>query len=959
MTGRAGDAQSADSENKTSGRPIAAGLLNLTSGPDNVPPGDINGLSSQTDTIKSFPDHGDLEKAVQDLRGASSPVERAAAARSLGEAGDGLGNVRLIAALFDESAEVREAAQEALARLGDPALANGSQRAVVDVTSEVDTQLSKEARTEPASDEPATVEGELRTLEFKETTASEELPSSTAAPLTTASTSPDSLEEPGPAPVSPFQQPVESQISRTDSTREIGFDDFDAAREVEQLLLEEEAVRKVVEDLESHLLEVATMHTGFEKEARLRSEREGMLRAEGAVRGREAEEARRRFEEEAWKRQSEENDAVRAEQEARQRSEAELNRLAEEEKHLRMEAVKMRLAVEELSRQRALIETARREIREAATHAAATRAREEAEARHKSELAKLRTEEEALRAAVEQLALSRTEIEISRQNGQAEMARLAEERENLAAAAVARNEDAERLRNEAEAANRTAEEQLGNKLDTLRRVAEEITIRRAAVDAALEKAEREAERLGEAQARMRAEDEAREKAQAERLKLEAESIQRLETQQRLLEEARQGAEAERQRLDEELRRQTEAGERHLAELDAARKEAEIASAQRVDQEQKILWQIESLRTADAEARKRIVEAEARQRASEKAYTVTADQVLRVEAQAHARALEEAQILSKLEAARREAADAAQARAEQEKRVREEIEQFRKLEETERPRLGAAILRREEAEALLHQQTERLATEESARLTAERRLRRLVAEGSEPASKDDESVRREPEVLHAVASPERPAATPMETGVNGSPGATSEATPKQDLFADSGDFANVPPTIVSYLKSVDPYKRAAAVAELSRSGGADAFNLITKCFDDHSPHVRNAAARALGQLEPGRGVDLFNRALEEASDQRRRNIGAAIASSGVATEAVGNLDGANREETYNALCMLLIMAKTGEIQPLMRAIEEHEDEEVCRAATKILTLSGQAEMADKALKRRAGNREIVN
>jgi HEAT repeat protein len=165
------------------------------------------------------------------------------------------------------------------------------------------------------------------------------------------------------------------------------------------------------------------------------------------------------------------------------------------------------------------------------------------------------------------------------------------------------------------------------------------------------------------------------------------------------------------------------------------------------------------------------------------------------------------------------------------------------------------------------------------------------------------------------------------------------------------LGDIPPAISSYLHSVDPYKRAAAVAELARSHAKDAFALIARCFDDHSPHVRNAAARALRRLEPDKSVDMFNRALEEASPERKKNIGNAIAASGLASEAINNLVSENRQETYNALSILFVMAKTGEVEPLVEAVEEHENEEVCRAVLKLLTLSGQSELGDAALQRR--------
>ena len=79
--------------------------------------------------------------------------------------------------------------------------------------------------------------------------------------------------------------------------------------------------------------------------------------------------------------------------------------------------------------------------------------------------------------------------------------------------------------------------------------------------------------------------------------------------------------------------------------------------------------------AEAEARKRIVQAESLHQTLENSYINVAEQVQRVEAQAHARAVDEKQILAKLEAARREAEIAAKQTAEREKQVRDEIEQF--------------------------------------------------------------------------------------------------------------------------------------------------------------------------------------------------------------------------------------------------------------------------------------------
>jgi HEAT repeat protein len=490
-------------------------------------------------------------------------------------------------------------------------------------------------------------------------------------------------------------------------------------------------------------------------------------------------------------------------------------------------------------------------------------------------------------------------------------------------------------------------------MEGLRHVTEEISLRRAEVAAAREKADEDSQQLLAAQERMRAAAEVRAQAEEERLQVEAEINQRVETEQRLLAEARRHAQEEQERLDEATRRRKEEEQRRLAELEVARTKAEIESKQRTEKEQQILSQIDSMRIADAETRKRIEEAEVRRRAAEEAYRLVAEKVQRVEAEAHVRAKEEEQILTKLESERRTVAVEAQARAAQEKRIKEEIELFRRLEEEERPRIEAATLQRAEAEARLQQQKDRLKTEDESRLRAEEQLTALEQYHDTATERAPDTEWRESVIAKGAGA--RSASTDELVGVV-SQNAESSVPQQATISLDSDAVSNVPPTVAVYLNSVDPYKRAAAVAELARSHSKDAFSLIANCFDDHSPQVRNAAARALRKLEPNRSVDLFNRALEGGSTERRRNIGRAIAASGVAAEAIDNLVSESREDTYNALSILFVMAKTGEVQPLVKAIEEHHNDEISKAIIKLLTLSGQSELADSALKRRVNGRQ---
>jgi HEAT repeat protein len=166
-----------------------------------------------------------------------------------------------------------------------------------------------------------------------------------------------------------------------------------------------------------------------------------------------------------------------------------------------------------------------------------------------------------------------------------------------------------------------------------------------------------------------------------------------------------------------------------------------------------------------------------------------------------------------------------------------------------------------------------------------------------------------------------------------------------------DTADLPAEIVAGLTSLLSEERVEALAQLTQSGAKATFKLIVDSFADVSPDVRNAAARALYELDPDHSAEPFGRAIEESSVEQGRNIGIALAASGVACRAIEDLGGDSREDAYNSLCLLFAMAKTGEIRPLIKAIEEHPSGEVRRAAVKLLTLNGQSEVDAAAAKRR--------
>ncbi|HEY9404459.1 MAG TPA: HEAT repeat domain-containing protein, partial [Pyrinomonadaceae bacterium] len=219
--------------------------------------------------------------------------------------------------------------------------------------------------------------------------------------------------------------------------------------------------------------------------------------------------------------------------------------------------------------------------------------------------------------------------------------------------------------------------------------------------------------------------------------------------------------------------------------------------------------------------------------------------------------------------------------------------------------------------------------------------------AEPAPIAATTVMESASVEDAQTQPLNYGSSPTVTGAHEeSPrGADIVKADKGLSIADGSDedtYSIIPKGIQLRLASDDSSERAASVLALSRLNTDEAFNQICAAFDDPMEEVRNAAARAIYDLNEDR-ADSFTRALRESPVERRRQIGSALAGSGLAEEAIGNLTGESRDKTYDAFSLLFLMAKAGEVAPLIRAIESHPDNEVRLAVVKLLALSGQHEI----------------
>ncbi len=597
---------------------------------------------------------------------------------------------------------------------------------------------------------------------------------------------------------------------------------------------------------------------------------------------------------------------LRAEEEGR-RAEVEAARLSAENA-LRTEQERWRQMEEETARQRAQKERERIEVE----------AREQAEEAHRRQIA----DQELSRAQEE---LKRMHAMEEARRAEIDAQRLAAHQAHEAGLAGLRGAEEEQARHraeeerhylETESRKKAQEDELRRRAEMGFRAVEEEIERVQARESARLKAAEDSQRLTEEAARRRAEEDARRKA-------EAEALRRAEEEARLRAEieAQMRAEAEqRRKAEEDARRQTEEEARRRAEAEAQRLAAE--DARRLAEE-------EAQRRADEEARRQS-EAAAHLIAKEKARR-------NAEVQAKFQAEEESRLRAEAETRQR---------AELEARIRAEIEAKIRAEEAERHEAEAASRRSEH---------ERIVAEEAAKAAAK----------PEFPFEIERSEVEEPPVVHLETSHVTEIAEWFDVGAENREPVhaieTARLTLPDDHFGSmhddaGGEFApvSVPESyfapdgsalssgLIGRLSSDKPAERAAAVSELPRVGGEKAFHHVSAAFDDQSVEVRSAAARAMFDLQEDRAA-AFTRALREATPERRRKIGSAIAASGLANEAIRNLTGESRDKTYDAFSLLFLMSKAGETQPLMRAIEEHANLEVRLAVVKLLALSGQPDI----------------
>lgn len=152
------------------------------------------------------------------------------------------------------------------------------------------------------------------------------------------------------------------------------------------------------------------------------------------------------------------------------------------------------------------------------------------------------------------------------------------------------------------------------------------------------------------------------------------------------------------------------------------------------------------------------------------------------------------------------------------------------------------------------------------------------------------------------------------------------------------------------------EEVAAMSQLIRVAEQKSLETITEFLEDPSREVRNQAARELYRVNPEFAATFFNSALREGPASRRRTIGAALAGSGLVNDAIQALNSGRQKNAYNTISLLFLVAKAGEVQPLLKLLEDHPSIELRLALIELLALSREASILP-ALKRLAVKRVL--
>ena len=148
-----------------------------------------------------------------------------------------------------------------------------------------------------------------------------------------------------------------------------------------------------------------------------------------------------------------------------------------------------------------------------------------------------------------------------------------------------------------------------------------------------------------------------------------------------------------------------------------------------------------------------------------------------------------------------------------------------------------------------------------------------------------------------------------------------------------------------LNDPDPSVRAAAVAGLGNIDHESVFAPVLISLADDTREVRAAAARSLSSLHFDR-AEAYGRVMKSADFKTLQDFARACVKTGIAAQAVDRLASEDRRHSQEAVALYSVLAKAGELQPIIEIIEKHPEVPVKLAAVRVLSLAGSSDAAPK-------------
>jgi HEAT repeat protein len=144
---------------------------------------------------------------------------------------------------------------------------------------------------------------------------------------------------------------------------------------------------------------------------------------------------------------------------------------------------------------------------------------------------------------------------------------------------------------------------------------------------------------------------------------------------------------------------------------------------------------------------------------------------------------------------------------------------------------------------------------------------------------------------------------------------------------------------------EPAVRSAAVTSLGLINHESVFVHVIAALADEAREVRAAAARSLSRMSFDR-AEGYVRLIETADAETLRRVAVACIKAGMVAQAIDRMISEDRRLAYEAFSLLSLLAKAGEIEPLLAAIADHGELHVRLSLIRLLGATGQPEVAEE-------------